>query len=307
MPCFHPLKGYRSRTVNPSTNKRSIVFNPKEGFHDMPVDLQCGQCIGCRLERSRQWAIRCVHEASLYENNCFITLTYNDKHLPKDGTLQVEDFQKFMKRLRKVYEPNKIRFFHCGEYGELFARPHYHACIFNFDFADRELIQVRDDGNYYKSQALEDIWGKGHAIVGDVTFESAAYVARYITKKITGQDAPLHYNEINFETGEILKERKPEYVTMSRRPGIGKGWIDKYQKNTYDNDRVVINGKAVRPPKYYDGQFEIANPEELARLKAKRKLKALAHEENNTYERRLIREECQMHKFNQLKRNYENE
>jgi len=307
MPCFHPLKGYRSRTVNPSTNKRSIVFNVKEGYHDMPVDLQCGQCIGCRLERSRQWAIRCIHEASLYEDNCFITLTYNDKHLPPDGTLQVEDFQKFMKRFRKNYSDKTIRFFHCGEYGEKFSRPHYHACIFNFDFPDRELIQQRDDGNYYKSEILESIWGKGHCIVGDVTFESAAYVARYITKKITGQDAPLHYNEINFETGEILKERKPEYVTMSRRPGIGKHWIDQHQKNTYDNDRVVINGKAVRPPKYYDGQFEIAYPEELARLKAKRKQKALAHEENNTYERRLIREECQMHKFNQLKRNYENE
>lgn len=305
MPCFHPLKGYRSRTVNPSTDKRSIVFNLKEGFSDMAVDLPCGQCIGCRLERSRQWAIRCVHEASLYENNCFITLTYSNKNLPPEGTLQVEDFQKFMKRLRKHYEPKTIRFFHCGEYGERFSRPHYHACIFNLDFHDRELIQEREDGNYYRSQILDEIWGLGHAIVGDVTFESAAYVARYITKKITGQDAPLHYNEIDFNTGEILKERKPEYVTMSRRPGIGKGWIEKYQKNTYDNDRVVINGKAVRPPKYYDGQFEIGFPEELARLKAKRKLKALAHEDNNTYERRLIREECQMHKFNQLKREYE--
>lgn len=307
MPCFHPLKGYRSRSVNPSTGKRSIVFNRNEGFQDMEVSLKCGQCIGCRLERSRQWAIRCLHEASLYEQNCFITLTYNDKNLPTDSSLNFPDFQKFMKRFRKAYHHNPIRFFHCGEYGERFSRPHYHACIFNFDFPDRELVQQREDGNYYKSEILESLWGKGHAIVGDVTFESAAYVARYITKKITGQDALLHYNDVNLATGEIIRERTPEYVTMSRRPGIGKAWIDKYLRNTYDNDRVVINGKAVTPPKYYDGQFELMHPDELARLKASRIQKAKAHEANNSLDRRLIREECQHYKFNQLKRSYENE
>lgn len=307
MPCFHPLKGYRSRSVNPSTGKRSIVFNFKEGYADMEVQLPCGQCIGCRLERSRQWAIRCIHEASLYDDNCFITLTYSPKYLPPDSSLQLEDFQKFMKRLRRAVEPREIRFFHCGEYGDRFKRPHYHACIFNYDFPDKELIQQRDDGNYYKSNMLEEIWGKGHAILGAVTFESAAYVARYITKKITGQQALLHYNDVNLETGEILAERSAEYVTMSRRPGIGKGWLEKYQDNTYANDRVVINGKAVKPPKYYDGQYELVHPTELARLKANRIKKAKLHTENNTPDRRIVRELCQEIRFNQLKRGYENE
>lgn len=307
MPCFHPLKGYRSRSLNPSTGKRSIVFNIKQGYADMAVELPCGQCIGCRLERSRQWAIRCVHEASLYENNCFITLTYSPQHLPKDGSLQIEDFQKFMKKFRRAVEPTQIRFFHCGEYGEKLGRPHYHACIFNYDFPDKELIQQREDGNYYRSSKLEEIWGKGHAILGAVTFESAAYVARYITKKVTGQPALLHYNDIDFSTGEILKERSAEYVTMSRRPGIGKGWIEKYRDNTYANDRVVINGKAVRPPKYYDGQYELVHPTELAYIKGQRKSKAELHAAEQHIDRRLVREECQHLKFEQLKRGYEND
>lgn len=304
MPCFHPLKGYRSRSVNPSTNKRSIVFDVRQGFADMPVELPCGQCIGCKLERSRQWAIRCVHEASLHDENCFITMTYAPKHLPYDGSLNVSHFQKFMKRFRKKYFDRTIRFFHCGEYGEKFARPHYHACIFGFDFPDREYLRERNGEKYYRSQILNDLWQLGECIVGDVTFESAAYVARYITKKITGPLAKNFYTDVDFETGEY-KERRPEYVTMSRRPGIAKGWIDKYMQSTYDNDRVVIRGKVCRPPKYYDGQFELTDPEELARLKAKRRGKAALHQEDNTLDRRLVREEIQEIRLSELKRGYE--
>lgn len=304
MPCFHPLKGYRSRSVNPSTGKRSIVFDASQGYRDLEVDLACGQCIGCRLERSRQWAVRCIHEASLHEENCFITLTYAPEHLPYDGSLNVSDFQKFMKRFRKKYNSRTIRFFHCGEYGDKYSRPHYHACIFGFDFPDRDIQEQREDGSYYSSKILNELWGLGNCIVGNVTFESAAYVARYITKKITGPLAFHVYNDINYDTGE-LKERKPEYVTMSRRPGIAKGWIEKYMQSTYDNDRIIINGKQCRPPRYYDGQFELTKPDELARLKAKRRKKSAAHEENNTLDRRLVREEIQHIKFNELKRGYE--
>jgi hypothetical protein len=210
-----------------------------------------------------------------------------------------------MKRFRKQNSNQTIRFFHCGEYGEKFSRPHYHACIFGYDFPDKKLKQAREEGSYYTSQLLSDLWGKGHCILGDVTFESAAYVARYITKKVTGQLADMHYNNVNFSTGEII-ERRPEYVTMSRRPGIAKGWIDKYLHSTFDNDRVIINGKIIRPPKYYDGQYEISHPERLAKLKAKRIKKAKQHAENNTLERRMVREECQELKFKQLKRGYEN-
>ena len=144
MPCFHPLTGYLARDANAS-GKRSIVFDPKLALGvDVKRQVPCGRCIGCRLERSRQWAMRCVHEASLYKNNCFITLTFNDYYLPKDGSLHVEHFQKFMKRLRKRFGSG-VRYFQCGEYGELLRRPHYHACLFNFDFPDRVLWSIRND------------------------------------------------------------------------------------------------------------------------------------------------------------------
>jgi len=101
------------------------------------LELRCGQCIACRLEKSRQWAVRCMHEASQWDNNVFVTLTYDDEHLPEDQGLDVSEFQRFAKRLRKARPDDKVRYFHCGEYGEQLQRPHYHALVFNVDFPDR--------------------------------------------------------------------------------------------------------------------------------------------------------------------------
>ena len=249
MTCFSPLKGYKSSEINPATGKRSLVFTPREGYYDLPIKVPCGQCIGCRLERSRQWAIRCVHEASLHDRNCFLTLTYDDYHVPLDGSLNKAHFQNFMKRLRKKYGVG-IRYFHCGEYGEKFQRPHYHAIIFNHDFSDKYLWSSKLGNDLYRSESLEGLWPYGHSSIGDVTFESAAYVARYITKKITGKEAEQHYEYCNKLTGEIT-QRQPEYVTMSRRPGIAKGWFDKYTTDVYPSDNIVIRGKKMKPPKYY--------------------------------------------------------
>lgn len=306
MSCYSPLIGYRSRFTNPSSGKRSIVFSLREALDDQIIKLPCGQCIGCRLKRSASWAIRCMHEASLYEKNCFITLTFNNEWLPKNGSLDVRDFQLFMKRLRKKYGEG-IRFFHCGEYGERFKRPHYHGCLFNFDFADRELWSVRRGINLYTSKDLAELWPFGFSTVGDVTFESAAYVARYITKKITGERALEHYTDIDYETGEVLTERKPEYVTMSRRPGIGKGWIEKYMSDVYPDDFVLRNGSKLTPPKYYDSQFEIVDPFMMDDVKEKRVERAKRSAHNNTTERLLVREEIQLRKFELLKRGYERE
>lgn len=270
----------------------------------MPVTIPCGQCIGCKLERSRQWAIRCVHEASLYDKNCFITLTYRDEKLPKNNSLEVPAFQNFMKRLRKRFGAG-IRFFQCGEYGEKFQRPHYHACLFNFDFPDRELFQIRDGTRLYTSKALEELWTDGFSTIGDVTFESAAYVARYVTKKLTGDKAIDHYNVVDHKTGEILIERKPEYVTMSRRPGIGKPWLDKFNTDVYPGDFVVMDGKKMRPPKYYDSKFELDDPETFRKIKAQRKRQVIETAHNATWERLAVREEIQRQKFSLLRRGYE--
>lgn len=300
MTCFHPLKGWRAKTRNTS-GKRSIVFTRQAGFADMPVSVPCGQCVGCRLDRSRQWAIRCSHEASLYDDNCFITLTFNDDHLPPDRSLDVKTFQKFMKRLRKRFGAN-IRFYHCGEYGEKYGRPHYHACLFNFDFPDKKLWKVVNGNKLYTSQILSELWPFGYSTIGSVTFESAAYVARYIMKKVNGDLAENHYRFIDNETGEIFN-RKPEYTTMSRRPGIGGAWFDKFKTDVYPHDYVVINQKKVRPPRYYDGLYEADHPDRFSRVLSARKAKAKLYLDNNTPERLYVREQVQIVRLERLYRN----
>lgn len=301
------MSGYRSRTTNAS-GKRGITFNINQGFKDQPVEIPCGQCIGCKLERSRQWAMRCVHEASLHENNMFLTLTYNNEKLPKDNSLNKKHFQDFMKRYRKWSPHSKIRYFHCGEYGENFARPHYHAIIFGHEFADKKLHKQNNNGDHlYTSEKLNELWTHGYCLIGNVTFESAAYVARYVTKKITGENALYYYNEIDPETGELLTERTPEYVTMSRRPGIGKQWFDRFNTDVFPSDEVILRGKKLKPPKYYSKLHEIADPQTHAKLKRQRIAAAKDPKiaQHNTYERLQVREFIQQEKFKQLKRNYE--
>lgn len=204
MPCYKPLDAWRPDRS--AVSKRLMFeYNPKYCGQTMP-DLQvpCGQCVGCRLERSRQWAIRCMHEAQMHKQNCFITLTYDDKHLPEDHGLHYKHFQDFMKRLRKKYGAG-IRFYMCGEYGEQLGRPHFHACIFGMDFADKKLWKTTGSkSKLYRSAELEKLWTFGFSSVGDVNFESAAYVARYIMKKVTGEAATEHYRFCrSFHRGDI--------------------------------------------------------------------------------------------------------
>jgi hypothetical protein len=202
MACFHPILGMRSRTMS-ANGKYPIVFDHREGYTDLPVEVPCGQCIGCRIDRSRSWAIRCVHESLMHERNCFITLTYDDVHLPEDGSVHLEDFQLFMKRLRKKYGCS-IRFFHCGEYGEKLSRPHYHAILFGFDFEDKESFRRNKGSNYFISQSLASLWPFGFHVIADCNFSTIYYTTKYCLKKVVGKRADEHY-----------QGRKPEYVTMS--------------------------------------------------------------------------------------------
>lgn len=296
MACYHPIQAYRSRSGLTQGGKAwPIVFSPKDGYIDLPIKVPCGQCIGCRLERSRQWAVRCLHESQLHENNCFITLTYNSSNLPSDGSLNKRDITCFLKRLRKRFGP-KIRFFQCGEYGSLFSRPHHHAILFNFDFPDKVLWSTNHGTALYRSAILEELWPFGFCTVGNVTFESAAYVARYITKKITGKNAADHYGE-----------RLPEFITMSRRPGIARDWFEKYCDDVYPKDEVVVrHGLICKPPRYYDKIFDLTNADLLIKIKAKRTQKAKLNCENNSYERLDVRERVQKARFEKLIRPLEN-
>lgn len=265
MACYSPLRAFRSRDLG----CRSLVFNPSKGFSDLKVMLPCGQCIGCRLEKSRQWALRCMHESSMHDENCFITLTYKDEFLPAYRSLDRQAFSLFMKRLRKRFEPQRIRFYSCGEYGEESGRPHYHALLFGFDFPDKVFLRKRGDHSCWRSRALEQLWPFGLSELGSVSFDSAAYVARYVVKKVTGELAEAHYSRVDGSTGEVVQIER-EYATMSRRPGIGRNWIDKFKGEVYRDDSVIVNGHHCKPVRYYDDVMAKDEPVLVARLKRKR-------------------------------------
>ncbi len=276
-----------------------ITFKQREGYWDLPPALvSCGQCIGCRLERSRQWAVRCVHEAKMHERNCFITLTYSDENLPPGGTLVVKHWQDFAKRLRHRVGP--FRFFHCGEYGSKTGRAHGHALIFGLDF-HKTRKPFKKSGNFmlYRSDLLDEIWGHGYVNIGTLTFESAAYCARYTTEKITGKKGPEFYERVDHSTGEIIN-LKPPYCTMSRRPGIGKPWLEKFKTDVYPSDEVISNGKPARPPKYYDDQLDQV---ELDDIKAQRKKDAEIFIKHQTPERLAVREYIAKDRLKQSNRN----
>lgn len=296
MPCYQPMPAVRM-----SDGSVKFVSRNKRGV-DSTLELPCGQCIGCRLERSRQWAMRCLHEASLYDRNSFITLTYDDSNLPVGGTLKYDDFQKFMKRLRKRVK-SSVRFYMGGEYGEQLMRPHYHACLFGYDFPDRVYYRRTSSGEkIYTSKLLESLWPYGLSSIGDVTFQSAAYIARYCVQKVTGDLAESHYRVIT-DDGEIV-DRTPEFNHMSLKPGIGSRWLAKFQTDVYPRDYVVINGVKTKPPKYYDVLFERENPGVFSELVAQRELdgyvQQLAGEHSNA--RLAVKEQIQVARVSMLKR-----
>lgn len=296
MSCHNPIPAWRSRDISDlsSGGKLKIVFREDLGFPNTRMDLPCGQCAGCRLDRARQWAIRCLHEASLHTENCFLTLTYAPDKLPPDGSLRKEDMVKFLKRLRKKYAQRTIRFFQCGEYGDDFGRPHHHCLIFGLDFLDKIPFSKSGENQLYISPTLNAIWGHGYCVIGALTFDSACYTARYILKKITGKGADEHY-----------QGRTPEYVTMSRRPGIGREWYDHYKDDLYTTDKCIVrDGFVAKPPRYYDNLYHKEVPSHFEDIRFTRKQAALCNP-NNTPDRRATIAECQNLKLQNLSRCYE--
>lgn len=310
MPCYGVLKGYRG-AIN-SNGKRPIVFNRRYAAAPIQfVDVPCGQCVGCRLERSRQWAMRCVHECTLWDDNCFITLTYDDASLEdwrkrnikssERYSVNVREFQLFMKRLRKSIGAD-VRVFYCGEYGAKFGRPHYHAILFNYDFDDKYAWSESNGQILYRSPRLEKAWPFGYSTIGSATFESAAYCARYILKKVTGDSSVSHYTRVDPETGEI-HELTPEFARMSK--GIGRGWYEKFKRDAYPHDGVWLRGRWMRPPKFYDALYEVEMPSDMARIKDLRRDAAMTHADDQTSRRMRVRELVQLSKLERLPRTVE--
>ena len=290
MACTSPLTGWRSKYVN-KTGKRSIVFNVNDGYKDLEVTVPCGRCTSCRLEHSRQWAVRCMHESQMHKANSFITLTYAPEHLPSDHSIHKTELQKFIKRLRKN-TGKELRYFACGEYGDKKGRPHYHAIIFGYDFPDKTIHTKTQNGDLlYRSKMLEKCWQFGHSLIGEVTFQSAAYVARYVMKKRkgkpdevdpkTGKTNAEYYMLVNPETGEVT-DIEPEFCLMSRRPGLGRAWLEKYKTDT-DKDFITMNGNKMSLPKYYDSV--IAMEDELDMMERKKKRRSKINKEEQQLDR----------------------
>lgn len=307
MTCYHPLIRVEYQNVWVTAKdghkfKKGKILKTDEyekfkKINDENVEIQripCGQCIGCRLDYSKMWATRCMCEANQWTDNWFITLTYDEENLPIpeqiidketgtiytnkygnwQGCLQPKDLQLFIKRLRSFYKRHynhdNIRFYACGEYGSERQRPHYHIICFNLPVPPEKLEHLFNNEDYepiYKCQEIEQCWGKGLVAIGKVTWSSCAYVARYVTKKIRGQQA----NEYYYTKGQI-----PEFVRMSRKPGIGKDFYEANKQEIYDLDYLLAhtckgNSLTVKPPKYFDKLYEIENPKEYEELKKKRK------------------------------------
>jgi hypothetical protein len=333
MPCYNPLTGWRAKEANES-GKRPIVFNPEAGNPEEEIKLPCGRCTGCRLDYSRQWAIRCHHEAQLHEHNSFITLTYNNENLPSDYSIHKEELQKFFKRLRKNTGA-RFKYYACGEYGEpteknnYIARPHYHAVIFGYDFPDKVLEKKTKTGDLlFSSKILDIAWqNKGWALIGNVTFESAAYVARYVMKKRKGDPEEInknglpnkhYYQHIDYETGEVW-DREPEFCLMSRgsgkqddpaiwRYGIGREWWNRYNGDLEKDFLTYSGGKKMPVPKYYDYLMEKVDPHEMELRKAERAEKAKELDPNErTIKRLREKEKVKLAQLDQLQRNLDNE
>lgn len=297
MGCYHPMarlerddgKVIIEKTVTDDSENFIQWAEAKKhisGYKRADI-IPCGKCIGCRMEYSRQWANRIVLESKEHpKDTCwFITLTYNDEHLPfrewtntETGeygigqTLNKKDVSEFIKRLRRHYEHHYehqgIRFYAAGEYGEILERPHYHLCVFNLpiftelkDYKKNELHQP-----IWQNEEIEKIWGKGFITVARLSWETAAYTARYIMKKQYGQDAEWYYKS---------KGKIPEFTLMSRKPGLAYDNYAKNYKKIYETDEITIPKKSgavkAKPPKYYDKLYDVLEPEKMAAIKKQRK------------------------------------
>lgn len=256
-----------------------------------------------------------MHEAQMHECSSFLTLTYSDEHLPADYSVRKPIFQKFMKRLRKSLLGN-IRFYACGEYGDENGRPHYHALVFGWDFhADRKLIKRTEFGNLYTSDQAATAWSFGNVWIGDVSYKSACYVAGYVSKKITGDQAKTHYWRQH--PRGYLTQVEPEFQLQSQ--GIGRAWFDKFKSDAFPSDFCVVEGKQVAVPRYYLDRLANQEAEVVpspgrflrdqhstvtAKVKRKRKQRAATPTAkfNNSPERLKVREIVRKDRVRLLKR-----
>jgi len=269
MPCYKPKQvGYK---VLP-TGKKELSWSPFDRSCTHTLDLPCNRCIGCRLKHSREWGIRCMHESKMHEENSFLTLTFSPEGLAAacpNGSVSKEHIRRFMKDLRnklRFLRPGlEVKYYGCGEYGDQFGRPHYHICLFGYDFPDKRYFGKSFKGfSRYISKSLDDIWSYGNCSIGDLCLETASYTARYCLKKISGAMSKAHYGE-----------RHPEFSAVSKHPGIGYSWYQKwFDVDVVPHNCCIVNGQPCYIPKYYLDLWKDRDPAAYEAAKIERMLKA---------------------------------
>lgn len=316
MACYSPLHGFKGE-VTPE-GKRPIVWKRSESDGGERCQLPCGKCLGCRMTYAKGWAIRCMHERQMHEDSCFVTLTFDEKHLPPggfckrcdadmpEGSVHVCHVQLFMKRLRK--ECGRVRYFFAGEYGGKFGRPHYHGLLFGLDFPDKVLKSQRMGNCLYESAVLGKLWPFGFHSIGDVSFKSASYVARYCTKKATEVATSETYRDADAGERFLVDKRsgllkRAEFTVMSRRPGIGASWFDRFESDVFPSDEVIFNGQRMRPPRFYDNLLDKHDPDLLESLKLVRAQRV--DFVDNTQERLDVKQEVALANLKHFKRTLE--
>lgn len=299
IPCYHPMRAYPVG-INCDTGRvKYAIRKSAENSEPDPdsIIVPCGQCIGCRLERSRQWANRCMMELKDHRESVFVTLTYDNPHLPQVvspasglpvGTLRKRDLQLFFKRLRKSLEPAKIRYYACGEYGPQTMRPHYHAIIFGYSPSDLRPHSKSPQGyQYWISDSLARIWSNGHVLIGEVTWDTCAYTARYIASKLTGDDG-MFYSDNGVEA---------PFTVCSRKPGIGSNYYDSHP-GLFESPKIFLptedGCKEFSPPDYFFRKLRLTDPEKYDSVKLQRRRAAELLESG----RQMV---SQLPKFDQLR------
>lgn len=292
MACFKPLEAIiwkgGGETRRPVFIRKGEEPNLAPGWERSR--LPCSGCIGCRIDRQKSWAIRIIHEMKMHESACFVTLTYDEEHLPHDYGLNKTHLQKCIRALRD--RGHQLRYYACGEYGDKFSRPHYHAALFGVDFRAGGKLISHGKNALYENAALEKAWGRGFVSVGELDYESAMYVARYVLKKMTGPPAEEHYTRDNPITGNVYTVQ-PEFSLFSI--GLGKEWWAAFGcSDVIPHDNVIFKGREARVPKYYDHLLGKTNPDQLEQTKANRATALAALAQDYTHDRLAAREKVQL-------------
>lgn len=257
MACYHPSKVDVLRQAASDGARRPDA-----------VTVPCGSCLGCRMDQAASWAVRMCHEAEFPRlqpdgrtprYSWFATLTYSPENLPEHGSVVPEDFRAFVARLRRGFPRGSIQFYGCGEYGETSFRPHYHAVLFGPAFLDRDLHCRRNGAPVWISKAVQAAWGVGVTELTPFTPATARYTAGYVRKKVRRKDDPGYYDRVVPETGEIVT-LESEFSRMSRRPALGRRWIERFWSDVYPRDFVLLEGRPRKPPRYYDKWMEKYQP-----------------------------------------------